>query len=231
MITLGIDLASQPRETAACRVRWLAGGAEVDVPELGVDDERLLELALDADKVGIDVPFGWPEVFVDAVVAHRRGAPWPQAGKAALRYRETDRFVWQQTRRPPLSVSSDRIALCAMRAASLMSTLAQRGEPVDRTGRGKLVEVYPAAALRRWGVQRADLLGRLRPRLSPEVEAACQASRDALDALIAAVVARAAALGLCDPIPEDTVRLAEREGWIALPAAGSLDRLLSSSFT
>ena len=44
-----------------------------------------------------------------------------------------------------------------------------------------------------------------------------------LDALVAALVARAAARGGCEP-PEDC-GLAKREGWIALPYADSLGRL------
>ncbi len=44
----------------------------------------------------------------------------------------------------PLSVSTDRIALPAMGAASLLSRLPERA-PLD--GSGVIVEVYPAAAL------------------------------------------------------------------------------------
>lgn len=77
MITLGVDLASQPADTAACRVRWREAVAEVDEPELGLDNDRLLELFGDADKIGIDSPFGWPDPFVEALCSYRDGEPWP----------------------------------------------------------------------------------------------------------------------------------------------------------
>jgi hypothetical protein len=44
----------------------------------------------------------------------------------------------------------DRIAALTMRAAGLLSVLAQQGQPVDRAGQGRVIEVYPAAALPRW---------------------------------------------------------------------------------
>jgi len=48
-------------------------------------------------------------------------------------------------------------------------------------------------------------------------------SGDALDAVVAALAARAALLGRFDaPAPEHQER-AEREGWIALPAGGLVD--------
>ena len=40
-----------------------------------------------------------------------------------------------------------------MRAAGLLSALATPGETMDRSGRARIVEVYPAAALRRWGYE------------------------------------------------------------------------------
>jgi hypothetical protein len=52
----------------------------------------------------------------------------------------------------PLSVSADRIAHAAFRCAGLLARLAALGEPVDRAGSGVVVEVYPAAALRRLGL-------------------------------------------------------------------------------
>jgi hypothetical protein len=58
-ITLGIDLGSQPATTAACLMRWEPGTATVLDLGLGLDDKALLGLARDADKVGIDAPFGW----------------------------------------------------------------------------------------------------------------------------------------------------------------------------
>jgi predicted nuclease with RNAse H fold len=221
LLTLGIDLASQPKGTAACLVSWARGTARAFESRRPADDATLLELAERADKVGIDVPLGWPDEFVAAVGAHSGGAGWPEPeDRRLLRFRATDLAVWSTVGRPPLSVSADRIALCAMRAARLLSRL-----EVDRAGSGKVVEVYPAAALRRWGVGRDEIRGLPWLGLEDGVRRACEESGDVADALVAALVARAAALGLCEPVPEELRERASREGWIALPLQGSLGRL------
>jgi hypothetical protein len=142
MLTVGVDLASQPKRTAACRVRWTAGAVEVFPPEFGIDDGRLLALAAEADRLGIDVPLGWPDAFVTAVSAHHEGRACPGGDQRSLCFRETDRVVHRETLRPALSVSSDRIALPAMRAAAVLSALAASGTPVNRAGLGRIVEVY-----------------------------------------------------------------------------------------
>jgi predicted nuclease with RNAse H fold len=226
VLTLGIDLASQPDRTAACTVAWQDGAARITHLSLGWDDAGLLDAIDGADRVGIDAPFGWPAPFVQAVAA----PTWPaDVPRASLVLRETDRWIHARTGKRPMSVSTDRIAYCAMRCAALL-----RGEPRD--GSGRCVEAYPDAALRTWlppegrwtSYKRADgqarrehLVTDLFAGLGPAFDAdghvaACVASDDCLDALVCALVARAAALGGTHP-PED-VPLARAEGWIHLPA-------------
>lgn len=246
MLTAGVDLASQAAGTAACTVEWAPGRAEVTSLDLGVGDEAILGLLGRAAKVGIDVPLGWPTPFVEAVAGHLRDGAWP-AGYAhsrdttTLRYRRTDLWVWRELGfPPPLSVSTDRLALPAMRAAALLAGLAA---PVARDTTGTVVEAYPAAALRRWGFPsrrykrdahreaRRALVADFRARtstwliLTPGQAERCAASDDALDALLSALVARAAAQGLVEPVPEADRDVAAREGWIAVPLPGSLDGL------
>jgi predicted nuclease with RNAse H fold len=243
VLTVGVDFASQPKRTAACGVRWTAGAVEVFPPEFGVDDERLLALVAEADCLGIDVPLGWPDAFVTAITAHHEGRAWPGLDQRSLCFRETDRVVHRETRWPALSVSSNLIAIPAMRAAAVLSTLAVRGMPVNRAGLGRIVEVYPAAALRRWALPasgykkkgragRCELVQQLQHKagwlkLPAEIAACCEDDDNGLDALIAALITRAAACGLCDAIPDESLALAEREGWIALPRPGSLQQLAS----
>jgi len=103
---------------------------------VNVNDQALLAQVAGVDKVGVDAPFGWPGAFVEAVVAHHAGSPWPSFDLTALCYRATDRFVHDETGRRPLSVSSDRIAVTAMRAAGLLSKLAERGNQwTERAGK------------------------------------------------------------------------------------------------
>jgi Protein of unknown function (DUF429) len=181
---------------------------------------------------------------VDALALHGHEGRWPtdylHANTEAYRYRRTDLYTWRTIGgAPPLSVSTDRIGIPAMRAAALLSWVRPQ---VVRSGSGAVVEVYPAAALRIWGFassgyKRAenamarqalvrDFLGAAGwLHLSIEQVGQCQASDDALDAVVAACVARASALGLVRPIPEGEEEAARREGWIALPTEGSLSRL------
>src|SRR5437879_3961538 len=57
------------------------------------------------------------------------------------------------------------IGQVALRCAVLLAKLDASGRPVDRSGAGAVVEVYPAASLRGWGLRHR---GYKRPR-TPEV--------------------------------------------------------------
>jgi predicted nuclease with RNAse H fold len=243
MRSLGIDLAAEPPDTAACEITWLADTAHGRLHTDRLDDDRLLGLIESADKVGIDCPFGWPQPFVHAVAIHAKAAAWPGRGqlgashRQSLRYRLTDQIVHQQVGIWPLSVSTDRIGVTAMRCAALLDALAAAGHPVDRAGGGRVVEVYPAAALKHWGlphqgykknkeeatIVRSQALDRLRANLPTLILDGdgldrCRRSDDAFDALICALVARAGGLGLTTPpAPGDQAKRAQIEGWIHLP--------------
>ncbi len=243
MRTLGIDLSTADKQTGICGIDWTRMPAVVEIVTKPATDALLLTRIVEADRVGIDVPLGWPDEFVDFVSAHHRGAALPECTRPALRLRETDRFVYERTKLRPLSVSADRIGATAMRAASLLATLAKGGEAVDRAGGCRVVEVYPAAALKVWGFAssgykqtrgrqtRCKLVADLAVRtanwldLPTAAHAACENSDDVLDALVAALVARAVACGLREPIPEYAMDRARREGWIALPLPDSLEKL------
>src|SRR3954468_5028462 len=130
--------------------------------------------------------------------------------------------------RRPLSVSTDKIAVIAMRCAHLLSRWAADGERIDRTGTGNFVEVYPAGALARWGLR----VGLKKPPLPEMVAGIAQTLPNLVfdrelcetndDALVAALVGRAAVLGLTDGPPDSLREQAAEEGWIHLPPLGSL---------
>lgn len=210
--------------------------------ECGVGDAAIVEAVGVAEVVGIDCPLGWPEAFVRAVEAHHAFEAWPagayEEASAELCYRRTDRYLQAQGIRP-LSVSADRIAAPAMRCAKILAELNVK----DRSGEGgRYFEVYPAAALSIWGLRekKARYKGREgAAELRALVDRLCRAApwleldRKQLtndhrfDALIAALIARAAHLQQTAPIPEADREAARREGWIALPLEGSLDRMFS----
>jgi predicted RNase H-like nuclease len=255
MDTIGIDLAAQDKKTAMCTIRWRSGAASVDPPRVGlggaISEEALVDAVRSETWLGIDSPFGWPATFVDAVSGYARLEPWPDAPPDVLRYRLTDRLVRDELRLSPLSVSSDLIGVTAWRCARLL-TLARAGrKAADRTGRDRIVEVYPGAALMRWGLDRRGyktggnaekkksqrsrrelLVGEIERsapwlRWQGDARQRCVESDDALDAFLCALIARAAAVGATVwPQTRGEWRAARAEGWIHLPRAGSLPELV-----
>ncbi|MEV5751578.1 DUF429 domain-containing protein [Actinoallomurus sp. NPDC052308] len=246
MLTVGLDLAAEAGNTALARLEWHRGGCSVRGIQQACEDEMIVDALLTADKAGIDCPLGWPVPFVEFVAAHRsgnvavpvgtRGRDW----RRNLALRLTDRVVHERTGLTPLSVSADRIGHAAMRCAALLSRLAREGRPVDRCGTGVVVEVYPAASLRLWGLpyrgyKRAHdvaALGRLVDGLLTAApwldlgacESLCRRSHDATDAVVAALTARAASRCLATSPESHELETARSEGWIALPT-GPLDDL------
>jgi Protein of unknown function (DUF429) len=234
--TLGIDLAAESRNTAACRVRWELGRATVEWVRRGtsgqpLDNDALAALMLKSDATGIDAPFGWPRRFVAAVAAWDTSLTWPEPWEAearrALRLRATDRWLYERQGHAPLSVSADSIGVCAMRAATLLRMAAT--EPLSRID-GPIFEVYPAAALREWKLPtigykrnvdvRAQLLAQLRHGSWLDVGAFGEEltlTDHALDAFISAVIACAALRGRTTGVPSSLRADAEVEGWIHLP--------------
>ena len=246
MTTVGVDLAASAKGTAVAAVRWTPAGARLVTLEVDVGNDRILQVARGATKIGIDCPLGWPTGFVDFVRRHEQGSVRPSeaediAGRQHLALRRTDLFVTEQCGARPLSVSTDRIGRAALRAAGLVAALASVGIAVDRTGRaGRVVEVYPAAALRIWGHAHSKYKGSAGQgglaalvsafcaaapwlAVTPEHRAQMVGSDDAFDAVVAAVIARAVALRLVLPIPRHDVATARVEGWIALPSTPLAD--------
>jgi predicted nuclease with RNAse H fold len=233
--TLGIDLAADPVRTAACEVDWETGTLR-PLPR-PVTDEAIVAAVLAADVTAIDVPLGWPDDFVAAVSSHHGFGDWPPAAIASpddrlsLRYRVTD---LELAGHRPLSVSSDLIGVPAMRGARLQHLLRRAGAVVDRSGIGGcLVEGYPAAALRSWGLTSRGYKGRKNRgscgELAGILAAACGSlasavagcldgcDDDELDAVVCALIARAARQGQTRAPAPDQLDAARREGWIHVP--------------
>ena len=114
MLTSGIDLSSQASHTAACVIDWSGGRATVTDLTVGVTDGTITGLITEVDKVGMDVPLGWPISFSSAVANHSEDGSWPadysHADTSMYRFRKTDLWVWKTFETsPPLSVSTDAI--------------------------------------------------------------------------------------------------------------------------
>ncbi|RZU66035.1 uncharacterized protein DUF429 [Microterricola gilva] len=245
VLTAGVDLAAEPKKTALAIVDWSARGARLVSLAVGVDDAAIVDAAEQVDSMGIDCAFGWPDDFVAFVSGHAQsnrvdlsndeGMAW----RRRLAYRETDREVHRRMGRWPLSVATDRLGLTAMHCAALLDAIGDRIGSVDRSGAGKVAEVYPGASLRIWGLlvpkyrvdrdARERLLQGLTAEapwldLGPHIDELLRTD-DALDALLAALTTRAHLVGQTFPVPEEHRAQAAREGWIALPS-GPLSALL-----
>jgi len=241
VLTLGVDLASSPKTTGLCIIDWANRSATIRELAVNVDDSRILSAARNCDAVGVDAPFGWPIAFTQFLAeqtGNRTPFAWTHEQRNQLQYRETDRYIQSQVGRPPLSVSSDRIAVVAMRCAGLLAQLGVQ----DRSGEHSVFEVYPAAALKRWGFDFRSytrreksvaagvfqsLVRELSGRVSwlhcaAESYDLLKSDTDAFDALICALVARAAELKLTDQPSEEQATLAKTEGWIHIPSADCL---------
>lgn len=226
--------------------RWQGGRLEIEELDCGVEDPEIVDLMLSADKVGLDAPLGWPDDFVAAIDRHHRQASDSELPeRRMLTLRQTDRELQDATGRRPLSVSTDLIGVVALRGIGLQDRLASKGEPVDRSGRGRVCEVYPAAALESWGVDARgykaaggakrlpEILSQLIDglgggELDPDDISNLEADHNQLDAFICALAARAAALGKSSGPTDEALPRAEREGWIHVPDA-ALESLLADT--
>lgn len=239
---VGLDLAAQDRRTglAVLREEDPASGALVlEEAATGADDALIAQRVRGAGKVGVDVPVGWPRGFVELLAAQATGTLSPPGStgdewRRGLAMRETDRAVHARTGLTPLSVSTDRIAHPALRWSGIEARLREEGIDVARDGNGRICEVYPAAALRRWGLPHrgykgtggraarrglVEALGGRFPGLDwAGRDAACVEEDDVLDAVIAALMAREVARGRAVPPPDPLRETALVEGWIWLPA-------------
>ncbi len=260
----GVDLAAEAAGTALAVLSAGGGAVALESLSLGLDDDAIVRATREVELIGIDCAFGWPRDFVDFVSRHSNAAeraaavggvqpadPAPAleatgdlAWRRRLAYRETDRVVTERTGARPLSVATDRLGMTALRCAVLLqrlaADLASVGRHVDRSGQNgsAVVEVYPAMALRVWGLARpgykqsADArralivdLEQAAPWLElGEHRALMTTSADALDAVLAALVALAHRRGASIPPESHQQQLAEVEGWIAIPTV-PLDQL------
>ena len=237
-LVAGIDLAADPRRTGLAVLREENHVVRIDDVHVGASDDDVLAAITPASKAGVDVPFGWPRRFVDLVAGHQAGDLEPPAHtgpgwRRAVLYRETDLEVRKRVGKTPLSVAADKIAYPAIRWAAIAARLREQHIPTPLDGSGVACEVYPGAALAAWGLGaqrykkaaaalvRGQLVDALSARWSwldwAGHQDVCAASDDALDAVIAAVVAREVLLGRAISPRAELAAAAADEGWIWLP--------------
>lgn len=214
------------------------GGVLLERVTVGAEDADLLALVPGMRKIGVDVPVGWPRPFVELLAAQAAGAqPAPASTggewRRELAMRATDLAVHERTGLTPLSVATDRIAHPALRWAGIEAGLRDQGVDASRDGSGLICEVYPAAALHIWrlpsrgykGAKNSAARRALVEALAAQLPALdwnghqdlCAADDNALDAVLAALVAREVDRGRAVPPPRHLRELSRQEGWIWVP--------------
>ena len=119
--------------------------------------------------VAVDVPFGWPMPFADALQNHQIGVAL-DPDRLRYMYRSTDlwvrnelpRLLSRDARCPrPLSVAADRLGVTAMVGTILLNRLDDTFDLSPQFGDSlpAAVEVYPALSLWAWGLPREGLGG------------------------------------------------------------------------
>ncbi|STC70115.1 DUF429 domain-containing protein [Corynebacterium pilosum] len=232
---IGVDLAAEPSRTGVA----VLNDDHLASVTVGVSDEDIVSAIAGSQRAGIDVPFGWPLAFTEFIGAHARHSQLaPQSTDTVWRrtmaLRATDRDIHTRLSMTPLSVSTNLIAYPALRWAGIEARLREQEIDTRRDGAGRVAEVYPAAALKVWGLAfrgykgkgkssaREEILEGLKLkfpalRFDDAVEQAVCEDDNALDAVIAALVAREIAQGNTQPPPAELREAAAVEGWIHVP--------------
>lgn len=249
MLIAGLDLSAEPKGTALSVLEVSSTRVKLQSLEIGLRDAQIVAASTGLEKLGIDCALGWPIEFIDFL--QQQANPNTEAKKfegsielrRTLAYRETDRMVREVTKRWPLSVSTDRLGMAAIRCAGLLSAIAATGANVSRAGEGLVVEVYPAASMRIWQLDSAGYRNDadVRARLLRELCAAAPwlevsghetlltESHDAFDSLVAALATLAVVVGHASvPMPAQFER-ARVEGWVHLPTVSLAEVFATAS--
>lgn len=226
MVTWGLDLSTDPRKCAAVAIRWDAGRPHVLEVRKRLTPAMIVDLITSRDaQFAVDVPFGWPDAFIGFVTAHRDQAQRPPGDRDAWRKetlarRATDDRLLRYGALP-LPAAFDRLGKTAVMWSAIEFDLGEAGIRLDRSGiTGRVCETYPSAALAAWRLPKAkpslEFIRQAFPFLTIGNDCASELStgEDARDALVCALVARAAALHLTVLPGDGVVVRARREGWI-----------------
>lgn len=235
---IGIDLAAQSKLTGMAALRDDDGALVVEHAAVGVSDAQIVQAVQSADGVGVDIPLGWPIRFVELLQDHAALSLQPPESTDAtwrrgLAMRDTDMAVHRRTGITPLSVSANLIAYPAFRWAGIEATLRDAGVDTSRDGSGAVAEVYPAAALYRWGLPYRGYKGTrntaVREHMVASIscrfptldwqgfDALAVADDNVFDAVMAALVAHQISQGNCEGPSAQQRETARVEGWIWIP--------------
>lgn len=246
-LTWGLDVSTDKAKTAA--LDWSSPGevrvVDVRRPLPAVDIAALISEHRES-RWAVDVPFGWPDLFV-ALMADRHDGPLPAEALPAaadwekwrtqhVAQRRTDRFLTDDPRikTRPLPASFQLLGATAAMWVLVEAQLVSLGVRIDRAGlEGAVCETYPSAALSAWGFGKAkqtwsELQSNFAFLTADEHLFPQLGSDDVCDAVACALVARARDLDLTIGPPAGDLAAARREGWIHVSCEPS-DLLVKAS--
>ena len=244
MLLVGLDCATQPRNTGLARATLEGGRVTVRDAEIGRTAEGVADTLAGWLRespravLALDAPLGWPAPMARALAEHRAGGPLAPAPNDMFN-RATDLAVWRVLGKKPMEVGANWLARTAHAA---LATLAAVRERVDvemgwapgavpgaaSGGAAHALEVYPAATLLARGLPtrgykaagardlRRGLADALDVDWAPDARASAIATDHALDAAICCLAAADYARGdvLTPEAAGVPVETARREGWI-----------------
>ncbi|MFT3709655.1 MAG: DUF429 domain-containing protein [Archangium sp.] len=149
---VGLDWAADAKNRGFVDLHEREGALTVAHAFVGIsDDEARVLLSAPQLTIGVDTPFGWPIQFTNfAKQWTPTGASASPPSRDDFAWRMTDQFAKTRTEKTPLSVSSDRLALCSRSWMQVLasSNASARVDVGQRSSRhGAIFEVYPAATL------------------------------------------------------------------------------------
>ena len=234
-LSWGLDVSTNKAKTAAVAIDWSIPDEArvVDVCHpLPAADIAPLIAEYKTNSWAVDVPFGWPDLFV-ALMADRHHTPlpahampsaaaWEKWRTREVAQRLTDRFLTDDPRikTRPLPASFQLLGATAAMWVLVEAQLVSLGVRVDRGGLdGTVCETYPSAVLAAWGLGKAkqtwsELRSNFTFLTADDNLLSRFVSDDVCDAVVCALVARARDLGLTIGPPDDELAAARREGWI-----------------
>lgn len=234
---VGVDCAVDPRKVGVAFGVFASDVICLRDVRLCSTDSEPSDVVAEAIKgkssalVAVDAPLGWPQDFGKQLARHQAGERLDSSPNDLVR-RQTDKFVKSRIGQQPLDIGADRIARTALSALSLLASVSEKiGRQLElawdpeATQALKVIEVYPAATLRAYGMpnrgykkpedkeERSAIVEALRRRV--DIECSDQlliASADALDAAVCALAAVDFLRKECFS-PIDSM-VAKKEGWI-----------------
>jgi hypothetical protein len=161
---VGIDLSANPRDCGICILEDDAVAHVSYGSKMADHPDWLVDLCTGADVVAVDVPFGWPKLFIETLKGYEIGTAL-ERDRRGYRFREIDLWLteelprkvahrWSSVPPKPLSVSTDKLGSTTMVGTILLEALAGYFllSPRESSLRPASIEVYPAASLWAWSL-------------------------------------------------------------------------------